>query len=232
MKALRFLRWGAVTLACCGLLIPRGRTLAADAGERVGTARIMQSAAPRSNGVASEAGGRISPLHISAAQRTLARVVRGQAPEVIDVALTAGGTLTGLVMDTEGFAVAGIGVALYQNGQALVSTVSNENGNFGITNMSGGVYQIVAGDGQGVYRFWAPQTAPPGAQTQSVVVTSAPTGPAELPAELPEESCEECKEKKGLGVDVFTLAILGVSIAALVIALDDDDDHPPKPHSP
>ena len=224
MRALRFLKWGAITLACFGILIPRVRMLAAEPGEGdAGTVRTSQLLASEPGDTAAAGGDAIHQTAVPPAppDELSSPVVRAQAPETVDVALTAGGTLTGLVMDTAGYAVAGIGVSIYQDGREIVSTVTNDNGNFGVTNLAGGVYQIVAGDGQGVFRLWAPGTNPPGAQTLTTVVISAPS-------EAVEYVEEKCEEKSVLGLDVITLAILGLAIAGLVIALDDDDDPPPS----
>lgn len=115
MKLLRSLKWTAVSLACWGILLPQMRVHAAGPveSEASRTQHLLErSAAMRQRQVpAPPAGGTM------VAERQM--VVRAQSPvgQVVDVALTAGGTLTGLVIDTDGYAVAGIPVAMYQDGQ-------------------------------------------------------------------------------------------------------------------
>ena len=82
--------------------------------------------------------------------------------------------------------------------------------------------QIVTGDGQGIFRLWAPGTSPPGAQQQAVIVISGTYGP---------EIVEVAEERAGiLGLDVITLALLAAAATAIIlIAQDDDDDDPASP---
>jgi hypothetical protein len=40
-----------------------------------------------------------------------------------------------------------------------------------VKSLRGGTYDVVAGQNKGVYRFWAPNTAPPAAKSQVLLVS-------------------------------------------------------------
>jgi len=92
-------------------------------------------------------------------------------PTVTDVALADGGTLVGQVVDRQGLPLTGAAVVVRQNEQEFASTVSDVNGQFRLSGLRGGLYQITAGQGVGTYRLWAPNTAPPTAQSSALVVS-------------------------------------------------------------
>lgn len=89
-----------------------------------------------------------------------------------DVALRPGGLVVGRVVDRLGVAQAGATVSLQQDQLEVVRTTADQNGVFAAQGLRGGQYQILTEQGQGLYRFWAPNTAPPSAQQTAVVVTS------------------------------------------------------------
>jgi hypothetical protein len=94
----------------------------------------------------------------------------GNDQRVIDVALEAGGLLQGQVVDTENVATAACEVVLLRNGQEVARTTADREGRFSVSGLRGGVYQVMAGGGGGVYRLWAPRTAPPSASSSALVV--------------------------------------------------------------
>jgi hypothetical protein len=90
--------------------------------------------------------------------------------EISDVALQPGGRLTGQVYDSSGSPAANVEVALLHYVNWPQMTVSDAEGRFSFENLSGGSYQIVA-DGKGsTIRAWAPNTAPPSARPDVLVV--------------------------------------------------------------
>ncbi len=93
------------------------------------------------------------------------------APPVVDVALNDGGVLQGQVVDLQGSGVAGVPVSVTAQDQKVVNTTTAEGGRFSVKGLRGGVYKLVAGHGQGVYRMWAANTAPPSAQRNAIVYT-------------------------------------------------------------
>jgi len=90
--------------------------------------------------------------------------------KVTDVALTAGGTLTGQVVDQQGIAKAGVQVAVRQGRQTL-ATVTDHAGFFRLSGLRGGTCQVMAGQRQAAYRVWAVNTAPPIAQSSVMLVS-------------------------------------------------------------
>lgn len=98
------------------------------------------------------------------------------APPVVDVAMTDGGVLQGQVVDLQGGGVAGVPVSVKAQNQEVVQTTTTEGGKFTIKGLRDGVYQLVAGKGQGVYRVWASKTAPPSAQKNAIVYTQGGGG--------------------------------------------------------
>jgi len=92
-------------------------------------------------------------------------------PPVVDIALADGGVLHGQVVDLQGSGVAGVPVSVKAQDREIVRTTSTDGGRFSVKGLRGGVYQLAAGQGQGVYRMWAANTAPPSAQKNVIVYT-------------------------------------------------------------
>ncbi len=91
-------------------------------------------------------------------------------PVVTDVALTDGGVLHGQVVNPQtGVGAANLPITLRVQDQIVASTTTDAAGRFAIQNVRGGEHQIIAGENQGIYRFWSAGTAPPSAQATAVV---------------------------------------------------------------
>jgi len=93
------------------------------------------------------------------------------ASAVVDVALRDGGVLIGQVVDAQGAAMENVGVSLRYQDRDLVASKTSKDGYFAFKGLRGGVYQVVAAQGHGVYRVWSPGTAPPAAQEGALVVS-------------------------------------------------------------
>ena len=93
----------------------------------------------------------------------------GPMPTVVDVALSDGGMLHGQVLDLQGTGVAGVPVVVRTQEQNVAAATTAQDGSFNVQGLKGGVYQVAAGQGQGVYRLWSAGTAPPIAQTSATV---------------------------------------------------------------
>lgn len=92
------------------------------------------------------------------------------AATVHDVALQAGGVLSGQVLDSQGAPAALTRVVLAQNMQATATTQTDAQGRFEFAGLKSGVYQVATEKGGAVYRLWSAGTAPPAAQAQALVV--------------------------------------------------------------
>jgi hypothetical protein len=93
------------------------------------------------------------------------------APAVVDVALANGGVLHGQLIDLQGGNATGVPVSVKAKNKEIVRTVTAKDGHFTIPGLRGGVYQVAAGKGQGVYRLWTAKAAPPSAQKNAIVFT-------------------------------------------------------------
>jgi len=135
---------------------------------------------------------------------------------VVDVALGPGGTLIGQVVDDQGIGIDGAAVSIRQGDQEAARVVTNKNGWYQADNLRGGFYQVVGGQGAGLFRLWAANTAPPSAQTGALVVSSTNTVRAQG-LQMPSIG----------GVDPITfLIIAGVTTSTVfsVLAYDESKD--------
>jgi len=94
-------------------------------------------------------------------------------PVVIDVALASGGTLVGRVLDAQHHALAGATVSVRQGQREVATAVTDKEGRFQVSHLRGGVYQVVAADGQGLFRVWAADTAPPSSRDKVLLVAGS-----------------------------------------------------------
>lgn len=96
------------------------------------------------------------------------------AVAVTDVTLGPAGVLMGQVLHGAGQPAEGMLVVLRQNGRQVATTHTDDQGNFTIGSLRGGVHELAAGDSIGCYRFWSAGSAPPAAK-QSVLVVADST---------------------------------------------------------
>ena len=92
-------------------------------------------------------------------------------PAVVDVALSDGGVLHGQVVNLQGAGIAGVPVSVKTKNHEVATVTTAADGTFSVQGLKGGVYQVAAAQGQGVYRLWSAGTAPPVAQTGAIVYT-------------------------------------------------------------
>ncbi len=94
--------------------------------------------------------------------------------QIRDVALANGGALIGQVLDQQGLGIAGAQVVVLQQGRKPVQTVADRMGKFQVVGLKGGTAQVVTAGGQGVYRLWAANTAPPAAKRSALLLSNGP----------------------------------------------------------
>jgi hypothetical protein len=97
-------------------------------------------------------------------------------PAVIDVAMADGGVLHGQVVDLRGGNATGVPVSVRSQDKEIAQTTTAKDGRFSVQGLRGGVYQVAAGEGQGVYRVWTAKAAPPSAQKNAIVYTQGVLG--------------------------------------------------------
>lgn len=108
----------------------------------------------------------------------LPQTLLGAAPapkvKITDVALGNGGTLVGQVVDQQGLGIADAQVVVLQQGRKPVQAVADRTGKFQAVGLNGGTAQVVTASGQGVYRLWAVNTAPPTAKRSALLLSNGP----------------------------------------------------------
>ena len=100
------------------------------------------------------------------------QVAQAAAP-IQDIGLQAGGRLVGQVVDSESVPQAGIRLAVVSNGEAVAMAATDAQGRFEVRGLNAGVYGIQTEHSGTVYRVWAPNTAPPAAVEQAMVVNDS-----------------------------------------------------------
>jgi hypothetical protein len=136
-----------------------------------------------------------------------------------DVALAEGGVLTGQVVTTAGKPQAMVPVSLTTGGKEIARATTDKNGQFRVASLKGGVYQVSTAGNSGVYRFWAPRTAPPSSLNglnmvsgnQMIVRGQMGGGPLASAGQWIAEH------------PIITAGAIATAIA-VPLALDDDDD--------
>jgi len=176
-------------------------------------------------------------------QPVLAGAPAALPSSVGDVALCEGGVLLGRVVNPEGIGKAGIPVAIVAGKQELAVSKTDADGYFAFRGLRGGVYQVASSDGQGVYRLWSPDTAPPSAEQGALVVTNEPVVRGQQCGQQCGQPGTQYSNNGMLpgmrygGRLRFWLSnpwVLGglvataVAVPVIIIATDDDDD----PHTP
>jgi len=139
-----------------------------------------------------------------APQRIAARSVD---TKMFDVALSAGGTFTGRVVDHTGAAIEGSEVIIRQGQTEVARAISDRSGSFTVSNLKNGVYTFTAGSTSGTYRLWSEKTAPPSANAQGLLILGENGARGQFAA-------VDCGGN--LLIAAITLAALGVAIATLI----------------
>ena len=149
-----------------------------------------------------------------------------------DIELTREGTLFGQILNGEGLAVENATVSLTYQEHVVATAVTGQNGQFVITGVRGGAHEMNVGSITAPVRLWKNGTAPEGSM-DGVVIAASESVVRGQECE-PYNACPPASSGFGL-IDVVTLAMLGTSTAALIIAIDtnnDVDDLPAVPASP
>jgi len=138
-----------------------------------------------------------------------------------DIELRSGGVLLGQIVDAQGVAVVLAPVLITNGIQEVARAQTDEQGNFAVSGLRGGVYKIASAGHQGVYRLWSPQTAPPSASQGLMVV---------VPSDVVRGQCG-CH---GMGNwianhPLVTAGAIGAGIAIPLAVSDDNSTLPAEP---
>lgn len=168
-----------------------------------------------------------------------------QASKLLDVSLQKGGVLVGQVLNPQGKPIAATTISVIDSRQKIAKVFTDRDGNFRVTGLKGGVFRVATLQQQKVCRLWAPQTAPPAAQSGVLLVSKsevlrAQCGCGARVGENP--GCGGCCPGgvfgRGYGgggianwIDNHPLIVSGgiASAIAIPLAVDDDDDPPATP---
>ena len=137
-----------------------------------------------------------------------------------DVALHQGNLLIGQVVDAQGVSQPMATVTLTNHKSEVAEVQTDAEGKFSVAGLQGGVYRIASNGQQGIYRVWAPNTAPPAAQQGVTMVVGQDVvrgqyGNTPGPFTSIAQWCADHP--------IMTAAVIGAAIAIPVAVADDDD---------
>lgn len=141
---------------------------------------------------------------------------------VADVALATDGRLVGQVVSAEGRAIDGAVVTVRRSGHELVQAVTDKSGQFAVSGLDAGVYEVAVGQQVAAMRVWSADAAPPAARDRAVLVSGTTVR----------------AQGEFLGLDVITLWTVGAATGALIFSainnsdIDDINDKLDKLQSP
>ncbi len=126
----------------------------------------------------------LQPLHLRAETPTNSKSPTRPTSAILDVQLASDGTLTGEVMNAKREPVKNATISVRSGRNEIAQVRSSDDGTFSVKGLKPGVYHVVAGTGQGLYRVWTTTSAPPKAMAKvkivsdrTVVRAQSPNGP-------------------------------------------------------
>lgn len=143
---------------------------------------------------------------------------------VRDVELSANGTLYGQVFTSDGRPIENAAVELRHQGNAVARTATSSNGEFAIEGVRGGAHEVAVGSLATPVRLWQPGTAPAGALKGLAIAGNEQIVRGQYYDEYGNPIGGPIPVTGGFGlIDCVTLAMVGTSIAGLVIAIDNNN---------
>ncbi len=151
-----------------------------------------------------------------------------------DLALSANGGLSGVIVTTEGHVLDGALVNIRQGGKEITNATTDEKGRFMVNGLTNGIYEVGVGNKVVQVRTWSAEIAPPTAHKQAVIVVGNTKRGQDGEYCPPEYSGGGV-----LGLDIITLTTLTAAIGAVVLTAinqsdlnDIQDQLAKKPNSP
>lgn len=163
----------------------------------------------------------IAGLNLAVPQAMLfaadAPVTKPAAKSVKDIKLTSAGDLTGKVVTSEGKGVDAAPIVISQAGKPVSKAVTTAKGEFKVTGLKTGVYQVSSGRAAQFVRVWPQDVAPPNAIAQTTLVRDQQVvrGQDEF----------DYLETDEIIIGVTAATALGIGIGALVVANDNNDNN-------
>jgi hypothetical protein len=175
------------------------------------------------------AGEPVTQPQVSATSANAAPVAR-EAVQIRDVELGPHGQFAGQIVNAQGKPISGAAIIL-RNRSVQLQAISNTQGQFQFSSLSGGTYHLEGGQGGQLCRLWKNGTAPPKANGQMLLVQQ--DGPVALGQNCGTPVCGSpvrggtSRAKRFL---THPLVIGGLVAAAIAIPVaihnSDDDDGP------
>lgn len=153
-----------------------------------------------------------------------------------DVQLSDSGVLQGVIFPASNASASAADslVQIHYQGKIVAAAKTTVDGRFAIGQVRPGMHEIVTASSRTPVRIWASGTAPAGCQAQLTLTSQPPLLTQQVPTgacggevcapAIPANSCvpcQTCEPNSAFGlVDAISLATVGSSIAALVIAID------------
>ncbi len=142
-----------------------------------------------------------------------------------DIELSAEGYLQGQVYTSEGRPVENAAVELRYHGNTVASAMTGANGDFAITGVRGGAHDLAVGSMTSPVRLWKYGTAPAGTPEGVVVAANEDVVRGQVMDQYCDNGSACPPTSSGFGlIDIVTLAMLGTSIGALVVAIDTNNE--------
>ena len=155
-----------------------------------------------------------------------------QRQTIVDVSLQTGGLLRGFLVDEQGRPLVRTAVTIRQGRRILSRVETGPRGEFQFTGLRGGVYEIASIRGQNIFRLWAPGTAPKTARRQALIVAQARVVRGQF-GDLGLSTLTNLGDIGALGgmgsagTVATVAAVAGITVGAVVIANEANDDDPP-----
>lgn len=144
------------------------------------------------------------------------------AAKAIDVKLNAHGALSGQVVSPQGQPIAGVAVAV-ANAKAPTFAVTDQQGQFRLDGLRGGVHQLQIGNSVQTCRAWTAQAAPPSAVPGLLVVQDSRVVLAQHCGSPVACGLAGCKEALANPLVVGGLIAAAIAIPVAIHNADDDD---------
>lgn len=239
-----------VGIACWGVMLQSTPSFAAPPKGADTTASIkLSDVKPREM-----KPGRVVPAAVSTQGDVKVASKKAVAPAAIDVALAKEGTVSGQVLGADKKGVANVPVSIRQGKDEVAKAMTDKDGRFEAKNLKGGVYMITSSSGYGLFRFWAPKSAPPSAHEEVLLMEKAVVVRAQGPSDsgevmydqngqpycrvhvvddgamVTDDSCPPVGSNGCCGLDCCTMLLLGAAVTAAVLAgialheIEEDED--------
>jgi hypothetical protein len=134
------------------------------------------------------------------------------ANTILDVSLSKDGKFSGRAVTQNGNPVEGASVVMTQGNKEVAKSVTDRNGQFRMSSLTAGVYQVKSGNTEGMYRVWSEKSAPPSAKPYGLMVLGENGARGQVGCYDDYGACMLCT------VATVGLATLGVGIATLILA--------------